>query len=368
MQHFLLKGNINNNKLKYNRLQSLFGLIVAFLLIASVSIRRDGRLWGHSLTANTKEPPQVESKTGDTLVINTTEIGKNIIGYNGPVPLEIFICHGRVVKVVALPNAETPGFFARVKGLLNRWNGLTVEEALALDVDAVAGATFSSNAVIGNMRRGLQQAQQQSVTKSVWNTINIPPQFIIGLVVVLMAAILPLLVRNKTIRIIQMVLNVIVLGFWCGAFISYASLVNYMSNGMNVIVLAVPFVMLVTAFVYPLFGRKAHYCSYVCPFGSLQQLVGMCVKYKLPIKPSIVKILGRLRQGLWAVLMLCMWCGVLFKWMDYELFSAFLFGSASWVVIAVAVVFVLLSAIVNRPYCHFVCPTGTLLRISEWRK
>ncbi len=352
----------------YKRLQSFIGLVVAFLLIASVSIRRDGKWLGMDIGGDVSAKTTLKSEVGDTVVINTTEIGKDIIGFNGPVPLEIFICNGRVVKVVALPNSETPSFFACVKVLLDKWNGLSLEEASALQVDAVAGATFSSKAVIGNMKRGLQQAQQQSVTKSVWDGIDITPKFVIGLIVVLMAALLPLWVRNKKVRIIQMVLNVIVLGFWCGAFISYASLVKYMSNGMNVIVLAVPFVMLVTAFIYPLFGRKAHYCSYVCPFGSLQQLVGMCVKYKLPIKPPVVKALGRLRQGLWVVLMLCMWCGVLFQWMDYELFSAFLVGSASWVLVAVAVAFVLLSAIVNRPYCRFVCPTGTLLRISEFRK
>lgn len=355
-----------NNILKYNRLQSLFGFVVVFLLIASISIRRDGKWMGNEIGRVTDGKISKEPVAGDTIVINTTEIGKDIIGFNGPVPVEIFVSQGRVVKVNALPNSETPRFFARIMVLLDKWNGLTVEEASELQVDAVAGATFSSKALIGNVRCGL--AQLQKTSRSSLTDVDFTSKFFVGLLVVLMAAVLPLFIRNKGFRILQMFLNVIVLGFWCGTFVSYASLVNYMSNGMNVIALAIPFIMLITAFVYPLFGKKAYYCSYVCPFGSLQQLAGMSTRYKLPMKLSLIKVLDRLRQALWAVLMLCMWSGILFEWMDYELFSAFLFGSASWLVLVAAVAFVLLSVVVNRPYCRFVCPTGTLFRISESQK
>lgn len=78
-----------------------------------------------------------------------------------------------------------------------------------------------------------------------------------------------------------------------------------------------------------------------------------------------VKMLDAARKLLWAVLMLCLWTGIWFDWIDYEPFSTFVFSSASWVVIVLAVVFVLLSTVVARPYCRFVCPTGTLLKASQ---
>ena len=40
-------------------------------------------------------------------------------------------------------------------GMLDRWNGMTVDDALNAKVDVVAGATFSSNAIIENVRLGL---------------------------------------------------------------------------------------------------------------------------------------------------------------------------------------------------------------------
>ena len=37
--------------------------------------------------------------------------------------------------------------------------------------------------------------------------------------------------------------------------------------------------------------------------------------------------------------------------------------SASWVVIAIALAFAFLSAIVMRPYCRFVCPMGSMFKV-----
>ena len=226
-------------------------------------------------------------------------------------------------------------------------------------------ATFSSKAIIGNVQRGLQYAEKNPVQDSIWAELDFSSKAIAGLIVVLLAAIVPLFVKDRRYRISQQILNVIVLGFWCGSFLNYTSIVSYMSNGMNVLTLIVPVIMLITAFVYPLFGKKSYYCTHVCPFGSLQELAGKCVGYKIKMKPKTTKRLDLFRQLLWAVLMLCLWTGVWFDWIDYEPFSAFVFQSASWVVIVIAVVFVALSTVIVRPYCRFVCPTGSLFKYSQ---
>ena len=51
--------------------------------------------------------------------------------------------------------------------------------------------------------------------------------------------------------------------------------------------------------------------------------------------------------------------------MDYELFVAFIFQSATWIVMMMAVVFILLSFFVPRPYCRFVCPMGSFFKLSS---
>ena len=60
----------------------------------------------------------------------------------------------------ALKSAESPKYYAKVKkALLEKWNGLKVKEASQLKVDAVTGATYSSEAVVKNVRLGLDYYQ-----------------------------------------------------------------------------------------------------------------------------------------------------------------------------------------------------------------
>lgn len=352
------------------RLYQILSLITCILLVMAASIRRDGRILGHDLQQSDDTTVAAPSDTlrtlpDGTMVVNTTSLGKDIVGYGGRVPLEISIKDGVVTKVEAMENSETQRFFEKASPLLTKWDGLTIEQAQALKVDAVTGATYTSNAIIGNMERGLSYAADNSQEKSFWSSLDVSAKAIIGLIVALMAAIIPLFVKNPRYRIIQQVLNIAVLGFWCGIFLNYTALIGYMSNGMNVAAMLVPIILLITAFIYPLFGKKSYYCTNVCPFGALQELAGKCVKYKIPMSAKTVRRLDLVREILWAVLMLCLWTGVWFDWIDYEPFSAFVVQSASWVVIVIALVFVALSTVIMRPYCRFVCPTGTLLKISQ---
>lgn len=348
-------------------------LATCFLMIAAAAIVRDGRILGHDLTS----APQAETPTpaastetmrteaDGTLVVNTTSLSSDVMGYAGPVPLEIRIREGVVQSVTALDNDETPGFMNRATALLDRWNGLSLEEASALQVDAVSGATFTSRAIVQNMQAGLLYASQQlpAGQKPWWKQADLSPSTLAGLAVALMAALLPLWVKNRTYRLVQQVLNVAVLGFWCGAALSYASLLAFMSNGMNLLVMLLPAVLLTTAFVYPLFGKKSYYCNHLCPYGSAQELAARVpVGFRLKMSPQTVKRLDTFRQALWAALMFFLWTGLWASWVDYEPFSAFIVQSASWFVIALAVVFLALSLVTPRPYCRFVCPLGSLFK------
>ncbi len=97
----------------------------------------------------------------DTVKVNSVESGKKFIGFNGRTPVEIALVNGRIVYVMALQNTETPAYFNLVKesGLFEKLNGLTVDEALATELDAVSGATYSSEAVIGNIRAALSEVE-----------------------------------------------------------------------------------------------------------------------------------------------------------------------------------------------------------------
>lgn len=109
----------------------------------------------------------VGSKGPDTLRINTADLGADLMGYNGPTPVEIVVYKGVITEINALPNQETPRFMKRVldTGLLKSLDGKTLEEAAQTQLDTVTGATFTSETLIENIRLGLEKAQELSRTK-----------------------------------------------------------------------------------------------------------------------------------------------------------------------------------------------------------
>ncbi|MDY3619797.1 MAG: 4Fe-4S binding protein [Prevotella sp.] len=370
----------------------LLSLVVVVLILAAAAILRDGRILGHDL----REAHEAKALKNDTLevtpdgafVVNTKPLAKDVQGYGGPVPLKIHIKDGRVAAVEAEPNAESPDFFNRAKELLNHWQGKSVDEALAEEVDAVSGATFSSRAIIANMQRGLAYAKQHGQWGEDGSVgaleTSAPPIVgsedgsvgaletgvspIVALVVVLLGAVVPLFYNNRRLHLVQLAVNVVVLGLWTGTFVSYTLFLRIFAGGVSLSAigaLAAPLLMLIVALIYPLAGRSGHYCANVCPFGSAQELAGKLSRRKLRITPRILKLLSVLRNLLWGVLMALLLTGTCTAWIDYELFTAFLYSSASVWVIVLAALFLVLSVWVPRPYCRFVCPTGALVKSVE---
>lgn len=100
------------------------------------------------------------TKENGAIVINTTELGKNVEGYQGPTPLKVYIKNNKVEKIEFLQSPESPKYYDRVKKFLqSKWDGLKVKEAREKQVDVVTGATYSSEAVIENVRLALDYYQ-----------------------------------------------------------------------------------------------------------------------------------------------------------------------------------------------------------------
>lgn len=361
----------------------LLSLVVVVLILAAAAILRDGRIFGHDLRQTHAAVVSV-AQGSDTLsvqpdgtfVVNTRVLAKDVQGYGGPVPLKIHIDKdGRLTAIEAEPNAESPSFFDHAKELFSRWQGKTIDEAMAEDVDAVSGATFSSKAIIRNVQRGLayakqhgladggKGAQEESAERTVatgWTLGSI-----VALIAVLLGAVVPLFTSNRRLHLVQLVVNVVVLGLWTGTFVSYTLFLRLFAGGVSLSAigtLAAPLLMLIVALLYPLAGRSGHYCAHVCPFGSAQELAGKLSRRKLRITPRVLRVLTALRNLLWGVLMALLLTGTCTAWIDYELFTAFIYSSASVWVIVLAVLFLVLSVWVPRPYCRFVCPTGALMK------
>ena len=101
-----------------------------------------------------------KKKADEKIVIDTTELCKDVLGHHAATPVEITVVGRKIQSVVALPSDETPSFFEQAVKVLDAFNGMTVKEALHADVVAISGATMSSEALITNVKTGLKTLQK----------------------------------------------------------------------------------------------------------------------------------------------------------------------------------------------------------------
>ena len=107
------------------------------------------------MSADKKDGTMVKEK--GVYIVNTTTLGKDVKGYNGPTPLKVYIKSGKIEKVEFLENEETPKYWrACVEHIKNKWDGMTVKEAKTKEVDGRTGATYSSDAVKKNVKLAVE--------------------------------------------------------------------------------------------------------------------------------------------------------------------------------------------------------------------
>ena len=357
----------NNSRIKH-----YVSFIVCIMIMLVYPIWKEHKIFGIDLPQD-KDEEEVETfkLTDNGFIINTTELGKEIMGYGGATPVEITVSDGRIQKITPLKNRETPEFFGAVRNsdILETLEGKTLEEAIITPIDGVSGATYSSKAIIGNIKAGIAYALDENVIAigKAADAETLPLKWYVTMIIILAGGIVPFFIKDKRYRMLQLILNVLLIGFWGGTFISYSLMTSYAANGITKVILIPTGLMLVAAFIFPFFGKKDYYCIWMCPYGSAQELLGKCLKFKIPMKPGLIKWLNYFRQALWFVLMWLLWTGLWFDWMGYEPFAAFFFTDASVVTLCIAGAFLILSLFIQRPYCRFVCPTGSLFKYSEGR-
>ncbi len=115
------------------------------------------------------------AQTDSKNVIYTGELANKVYGYGGKTPLNIHIENGVITEIEALENHESPQYFSRATGkIFPKFVGKTVDEALSMQVDAVTGATYSSEALIENIRAGLTEAKAKGLATGEKKVANKP--------------------------------------------------------------------------------------------------------------------------------------------------------------------------------------------------
>ena len=381
-------------------LEHLLSLLVVFLLLCSAAIW-SGKLLGHSLATSRTEqaapafaaPDEAQLRAlgldgagirlaprdsatwtvldaeGEAMgyVLSSAPFAPAIEGFAGPTPLYIYMdTEGRVVRSAAGENAETPDFFASAwEGTTPKWEGKDAETGAKLKVDAVSGAPYSSRAIVRNMQQTLAAYAASQANDLREPAIGWGRTAAVAAVLLLGGVAAWRLRGRKWVRLGVLALNVGVLGFWCGQFLSLSLLRGWVANGLDPVVYLPTLLMLAVAVVLPFFGRKRHYCTWVCPYGSAQELAARLPLPKIPCSPAVYRWMQRVRMGVLCLLLLLLWSDLGLFLLDYEPFSAFLVQTAPTAVLVLAGAFLAASLFVPQLWGLACCPMGALLDLSE---
>lgn len=326
---------------------------------------------------------KLSSNRANVLDSNNQKIGEalhsfpdcmNLKGFAGNIPLIIGInTNNEIAGVVDLDNGETPPFFKKVKesGIFSKWNGKIASEAANLKVDAVTGATMSSTCIINSVKTRLNNHVKE-IEKEKEEQIRIFRYWTYEILawiclIISLIAYFPKTSLGKHRKIIMGIM-VLIPGFLLGRFVSLGLLKAWVADGIPYSTQIFMTILVALAIFLPMITGKAFYCIWYCPFGAFQEVCGMITKKKYTPTGKIALILKKIRPIFLTIILLLILFGANVDIYQFEPFSAFLFKSASTVVLVIAIVFLILSIFIRRPWCNYFCPTGQFLENCRRKK
>ena len=303
-------------------------------------------------------------------IVNTSPLSDEIYGYNSTTPLTIFLDENdRISEVEICENRETRGYLNKVinSGYLDLWDGLTPKEAANHNVDAVSGCTFTSVAIEQSLQIRMQELSKQDSFFSVdWKLLA--RQICIIVVTILATICFFNPAKTKIIRYVTLLLSIAILGFWTNSLLSLALFYNWMTNGISLAIQLPLLIIAVLAILLPLFTKKSFYCQYLCPFGAAQEFVGVIGQKAKgnrqktsSVKSKVFNFFVVFRKVILLVLLLIVALGVGLDLSVVEPFPIFNYQSIGFGVAIFAGVILVASVFVKKPWCNYLCPTGTLL-------
>jgi len=280
-------------------------------------------------------------------------------GFGGKMKVFLFVDNSqKVAGVFQGQNNETGSYIALLerKEFYNKWNGLKVNEAFDLEIDAVTGATMSSDAVAAMVKKNISiytgSPEIIKTEKNILNSVTIAVSvfFIFSLVFFFFP------VKTNKYRLILLFVSVTIPGFIAGSLASTEMFNNWIRNFSQAVASPI-FIIVILSMIITLMKKRNIYCYYFCPMGSLQELLYKIPSPKKSPKPFLLKIAIIGRSIFLYIVIAFMIFGIFNDYSMFEPFSAFQFKAAAVSSIILFVVSCALSIFVPRPWCRF-CPTG----------
>ncbi len=322
------------------------------------------------------------SETGDTLtgyIFSSQELAPEVRGFGGKMNLAVYVdTAGRLINFHVIRSNETPSYFE----LLGKWyknlygRRIFQHDAFA-DVDAVTGATVSSEAVLSALQTSGSRFASEVLGVSVEGLPrqgterarylpDIPAVYLIG------SFILTLFVIYRGgfwSRLAVLLLNLLVGGIVLNSQYSTEQIATVLSlqapslklSGAFLLVVGIPVLVII-------FGNI--YCGYICPFGIVQELLGYIIpdRFKQPVSIEKMQKARFVKYIVLFVLVIVFFASRNRTTLASDpLISVFNFQSAvvNWqsLMFLIAAVALVGSIFYTRFWCRYLCPVGAFLSL-----
>ena len=298
--------------------------------------------------------------------VNTSPYSDNIFGYNSITPLTIYLdSNDKIIKVELCPNRESRGYINNVikSGYLESWDGMTPEDVLSHHVDAVSGCTYSSTAIAQSLQVRMQEMTSRKAKLDSWDWTLFARQLCVLVVTILSLICFFNPKKTKVLRRVTLLLSILILGFWSNSLLSLAMFYNWITNGISLTMQWVVVIIAAVSIILPLVTKKSFYCQYLCPFGAVQEFVGMIPVKKMTVPAKLYNFFSILRKVILLTLIVLLAFGLGLDLSMTEPFSIFSCQSIIFEVALLASVIVIASIFIKKPWCNYLCPTGTVLNL-----
>jgi NosR/NirI family nitrous oxide reductase transcriptional regulator len=289
-------------------------------------------------------------------------------GYGGPLMVAVAVTpQGMVNDFVIVDDRETDSYLIRVKesGLLEALIGKSCQDTFRIgkDVDAVSGATYTSEAIAGAVGKGCHGVMagglggSAAYEASAKIQIGVPEITLILLFAVGFYGHRAKFKYTRHARWVSMIAGLIILGFWLNRPLTIANLNQILLGFWPAWQSHLYWYLLVFGVILVLtIDGKNPYCDWFCPFGAAQECLGVIGQAKIGSPGKFKGTLKWLQRGFaWLAIILAL----IFRnpsISSYEVFGALFARVGTTVSFTLLVIVLIASLLMKRPWCNYLCP------------
>ena len=291
-------------------------------------------------------------------------------GWGGPLVAGTLINQNALVeRVIILNHRETPAFYQSLisQNYFNQFKGKPLQDAYQIenDIDGVSGATISSRAISNAVREGVHQwAKDYFSLEIAEQSKNIrigTNEFI--LIVLYTVILISFFKKYWKIRYATMIFGLFFLGFYLGMPISVSAFgalaLGYLPSISGFLFW---WLLVFGAILMAVMTGKNLYCTWVCPFGGMQEFIHIIGGVKIRVSQTIAWVAGKIVYLLFWLSFMIMFLSrnpALGTFEPFTVLFSFKGFGIQWYLVTIALAG---SFIIPRFWCRFFCPVGLVLK------